>query len=133
LIDVRKLRFVLMAAAVLAAALLFVLLPLPPRAVVLADPPIATAIGAFHVHTNRSDGSGTPDEVAAAAARAGLNFIVLTDHGDGTREPEPPQYRSGVLVIDGVELSTQTGHYIAGACRERRTRSAVRRVTSWRT
>ncbi len=51
--------------------------------------------------------------MAAAAARAGLNFIVLTDHGDGTREPEPPQYRSGVLVIDGVELSTQTGHYIA--------------------
>ncbi len=102
-----------MAAAVLAAAFLFVLLPLPPRAAVLADPPIATAIGAFHVHTNRSDGSGTPDEVAAAAARAGLNFIVLADHGDGTREPEPPQYRSGVLVIDGVELSTQTGHYIA--------------------
>ncbi len=56
---------------------------------------------------------GQPDEVAAAAARAGLNFIVLTDHGDGTRTPEPPQYRSGVLVIDGVELSTQGGHYIA--------------------
>ena len=112
-IDVRKVRFILMAAAVLAAAFLFVLLPLPPRALVFADPPSSTAIGSFHVHTNRSDGSGTPDEVAAAAARAGLNFIVLTDHGDGTREPEPPQYRSGVLVIDGVELSTQTGHYIA--------------------
>jgi hypothetical protein len=51
--------------------------------------------------------------VAAAAARAGLNFVVLTDHGDGTRQPDPPQYRSGVLVIDGVELSTQGGHYIA--------------------
>ena len=112
-LTVRKLRLILMAAAVLAAAFLFVLLPLPPSALVFADPPSSTAIGSFHVHTNRSDGSGTPDEVAAAAARAGLNFIVLTDHGDGTREPEPPQYRSGVLVIDGVELSTQTGHYIA--------------------
>ncbi len=69
--------------------------------------------GAFHIHTDRSDGSGSPDEVAAAAARAGLAFIILTDHGDGTRVPDPPQYRSGVLVIDGVELSTQGGHYIA--------------------
>ena len=43
----------------------------------------------------------------------GLQFIVLTDHGDGTRTPDPPQYRSGVLVIDGVELSTAGGHYIA--------------------
>jgi hypothetical protein len=104
-----------MAAAVLAAAFLFLLLPLPPRPLALGAPlsPSLTAIGSFHVHTNRSDGSGSPDEVAAAAARAGLNFIVLTDHGDGTRQPEPPQYRGGVLVIDGVELSTQGGHYIA--------------------
>ena len=42
-----------------------------------------------------------------------MNFIILTDHGDGTRKPDPPQYRSGVLVIDAVELSTQAGHYIA--------------------
>jgi hypothetical protein len=69
--------------------------------------------GAFHVHTNRSDGSGSPDDVAAAAAAAGLQFVILTDHGDGTRAPDPPQYRSGVLVIDSVELSTSGGHYIA--------------------
>ena len=105
----------MMAAAVLAAAFLFLLLPLPPRPRVLDAPlsPSRAAIGSFHVHTDRSDGSGSVDEVAAAAARAGLNFIVLADHGDGTRTPDPPQYRSGVLVIDGVELSTQGGHYIA--------------------
>jgi len=103
-----------MAAAVLAAAFLFLLLPLPQRPLTLTPAPTsATAVGAFHVHTDRSDGSGSPDEVAAAAARAGLNFVVLTDHGDGTRQPDPPQYRSGVLVLDGVELSTQGGHYIA--------------------
>ncbi len=73
----------------------------------------STAIGALHVHTNRSDGSGSPDDVAAAASRAGLQFVILTDHGDGTRVPDPPQYRSGVLVIDAVELSTADGHYIA--------------------
>ena len=103
-----------MAAAVLAAAFLFLLLPLPPRPIRLtASSTTATAVGSFHVHTNRSDGSGSPDDVAAAAARAGLHFIVLTDHGDGTRKLELPQYRSGVLVIDGVELSTEGGHYIA--------------------
>ena len=54
--------------------------------------------GAYHVHSARSDGSGTPDEIAAAAARAGLRFVILTDHGDATRAPDPPAYRHGVLV-----------------------------------
>ena len=65
--------------------------------------------GAVHVHTTNSDGSGTPDEVAAAAARAGLSFVVLTDHGDATRAADSPRYRSGVLVIDAVEVSTAAG------------------------
>jgi hypothetical protein len=76
-----------------------------------AGPPVVA--GVFHIHSSRSDGTGTPDEIAAAAARAELQFIVLTDHGDGTREPDPPQYRRGVLCLDGVELSTADGHYIA--------------------
>ena len=57
--------------------------------------------GAFHVHTNRSDGSGSIDDIARAAARAGLQFVILTDHGNGTRAPEPSAYRSGVLMVDG--------------------------------
>jgi hypothetical protein len=71
------------------------------------------AAGVIHVHTVRSDGTGTVDEVAGAAARAGVQFVVFTDHGDGTREPLAPQYRSGVLCIDGVEISTEGGHYLA--------------------
>jgi len=70
-----------------------------------------TARGAFHVHSARSDGTGTVDEIAATAAAAGLHFVILTDHGDGTRAPEPPAYRSGVLCMDGVEISTDGGHY----------------------
>ena len=102
---------VITAAALLAAAVL----PLPARPIAMPQRPglPATVAGAYHIHTNRSDGSGSPDDVAAAAARAGLQFIILTDHGDGTRAPDPPQYRSGVLVIDAVELSTASGHYIA--------------------
>jgi hypothetical protein len=51
--------------------------------------------------------------VAAAASLAGLNFVVLTDHGDGTRRPDPPAWRSGVLVLDGAEISTTHGHILA--------------------
>ena len=72
-----------------------------------------TARGAYHVHSERSDGTGTLDEIAAAAARAGLQFVIVTDHGDGTRPPEPPAYRAGVLCLDGVEISTEHGHYVA--------------------
>jgi hypothetical protein len=73
----------------------------------------ATARGVVHVHSNRSDGSGTIDEIAAAASRAGLQFVVVTDHGDGTRPVLAPAYRHGVLVLDGVEISTTHGHYVA--------------------
>ena len=69
--------------------------------------------GVLHVHTNRSDGTGTPDAVAAAAARAGLSFVIFTDHGDASVEPSAPTYRSGVLCIDAVEISTDSGHVLA--------------------
>lgn len=69
--------------------------------------------GAYHIHSTLSDGSGSPDRIAAEAARAGLDFVILTDHGDGTRTPVPPRYVAGVLVIDSVEISTEDGHYVA--------------------
>lgn len=87
---------------------------IPPRRLTLATPePDHTVPGIIHVHSNRSDGSRSPDEIAAAAARAGLKFVVFTDHGDATRTPDAPAYRSGVLCIDAVEISTSGGHYIA--------------------
>ena len=98
---------------VVAFAVVMLLLLLPPGSSTTAAPPASTVRGVYHIHTNRSDGSGTPDEVAAAAARAGLQFIILTDHGDGTRTTDPPAYRSGVLTLDAVELNTTGGHYAA--------------------
>lgn len=93
---------------------IFAALPPKHRNLTLpAHPPTPHVIaGVFHVHSSRSDGTGAPDDIAAAAARARLQFIVLTDHGDGTRQPDPPQYRHGVLCLDAVEISTAGGHYI---------------------
>ena len=101
-------------AAVLAGATIL-LLPAATTPAVAADFELAwpVARGAYHVHSERSDGTGTIDEIAAVASRAELDFVILTDHGDGTRVPEPPAYRSGVLCLDGVEISTEQGHYVA--------------------
>ena len=90
-------------------------LALPPRPRSLPEGPAGQALpvrGAFHVHTQRPDGTGTVDDVAAAAARAGLAFVVVTDHGDASRAPNSPQYLQGVLCIDAVEISTDGGHVI---------------------
>jgi hypothetical protein len=107
-------RGILATAAVLAAVAFWIALALPPAGLSLppaTDPTIFA--GAYHVHTNRSDGLSSPDEIAAAAARAGLDFVVFADHGDGTAAPDAPVYRNGVLCIDGVEISTADGHYVA--------------------
>jgi hypothetical protein len=102
-------RFTIPALLLAALAALFAVLPAATRQT--GAPPAATVRGAFHVHSDRSDGSGSVAEIAAAAAEAGLQFVILTDHGDATRAPDAPAYRSGVLTIDGVELNTTGGHY----------------------
>jgi hypothetical protein len=103
-----------LAALVLVAIGVALLLPPSPATAPRAswETP-ATIRGAYHIHSNRSDGAGTLDDIALAASRAGLQFVIVTDHGDGTRPPEPATYRHGVLCIDAVELSTNEGHYVA--------------------
>jgi hypothetical protein len=97
------------------AGSLLILMPPRAHAPASADFRLSWPVvrGAFHVHSVRSDGTGTLDEIAAAAASAGLQFVIVTDHGNGTRAPEPPTYRAGVLFLDGVEISTNGGHYVA--------------------
>lgn len=112
-------KHALMGTAALAAAVLVgvTVVLLPPSPLTTPSPswqPSSTDVrGVFHVHTRRSDGTGSADDVAAAAAQAGLQFVIITDHGDGARRPDPPVYRSGVLCIDAVEISTTGGHYAA--------------------
>lgn len=114
---VRKRTGLTILGAVVAMAAIGFVAILPPATLetgrLTPEPAGAIVRGAYHIHSARSDGSGTVDSIAAAAARAGLQFIILTDHGDGTRPPDPPGYRSGVLTIDAVELNTTGGHYAA--------------------
>lgn len=59
--------------------------------------------GCVHVHTTRSDGRLTPDEVTAFYAEGGYDFISFTDH----KIPyvtEDSNDRWPIIVLDGVEL-----------------------------
>ncbi len=112
----RTLAAVLAASVVLALAFLLFVLPAQPVRLdssAWSDVAARTVAGAYHVHTSRSDGAADKDTVAAAAARAGLRFVIFTDHGDGTRPAEAPAYAHGVLCVDAVEISTDQGHYVA--------------------
>ena len=66
-------------------------------------------IGNLHLHTIASDGTGTHDVVAAAAARAGLDFIVYTDHNIWVDNQEGWYCDSGsqreILRLMGQEIN----------------------------
>src|SRR5258707_1026203 len=101
--------------ALVAAGVLLFLFTLPPLPARLdpagwADLAARTIPGAYHIHTTRSDGVGDRTAVAAAAARAGLKFVIITDHGHGTRPPDPPAYTGDWIVLDGVEIITDEGY-----------------------
>ena len=67
--------------------------------------------GAIHIHSLMSDGSGDIETIAKAAKKAGLSWIVITDHNHfDTQEG----IYNDVYVIKGEEISPQKeNHYIA--------------------
>ena len=110
----RLLIVFVLTAAFMAAVIVFVSTPPRPlRTTSASDAFGHVRRGAFHIHTVQSDGALDREQIALAASRAGLHFAIFTDHGDGTRPANPPEYLHGVLCIDGVEISTNQGHYVA--------------------
>lgn len=68
--------------------------------------------GVVHVHSSAShDAEQSLDDIARSAQRGQLDFVVLTDHN--SRAITAPEYRHDVLLIPGVELSTEHGHVLA--------------------
>lgn len=61
----------------------------------------------LHVHSNKSDGTLSPSEIAYAAHEKGLSAIALTDHDtiSGIEECQKVGDSLGLLVIPGIELS----------------------------
>jgi len=74
--------------------------------------PKGVVLGAYHVHSTLSDGSGTEEEIAQAAAESGLQFVIFTDHNPARLQP-PRFSAKGVLLIEAAELTTPFGHVVA--------------------
>ncbi len=70
--------------------------------------------GHLHIHSVFSDGSAAVPEIAADAARAGLDFIVITDHNtlEGLNRGLEGRHE-GVLVLFGTEINLRKNHYLA--------------------
>ena len=61
--------------------------------------------GLIHVHTTYSDGAGTVEEVAAAGNRAGIDFLISTDHN--TLQPlidHKEGWYDHLLFLSGEEI-----------------------------
>lgn len=65
----------------------------------------------LHAHTLASDGTDTPRELIAAAARQGLAVVAITDHDttDGWDEAVAAASRHGITLVRGMELSCTAG------------------------
>jgi len=72
--------------------------------------------GSFHLHSNYSDGSGTFKEITMSAKKAGLDFVIVTDH----RTLQPLRdglsgYINDILILVGYEIGDENdkNHLIA--------------------
>ncbi len=68
--------------------------------------------GNIHIHSTYSDGSSNIAAIANEAAKAGLRFVVITDHEtlDGLKEEG---FTCGVAVMVGMEINRLHSHYLA--------------------
>lgn len=65
-----------------------------------------------HVHSRHSDGTGTVPEIAAAAAAAGADVVLLTDHDTlAARYHGHERWHGSVLVCVGEEVTKRPGHH----------------------
>lgn len=67
---------------------------------------------ALHVHSRHSDGTGTVPEIVAAAAAAGLDAVLLTDHDTlAARAAGDERWHGSVLLCVGEEVTQRPGHH----------------------
>lgn len=73
-------------------------------------------VGAVHIHSKFSDGSGDPANIAQFADEVGLDFIILTDHNTLRALNEGfEKWYGNTLLLVGCELNDKMNknHYLA--------------------
>ena len=60
----------------------------------------------LHTHSTASDGTDTPDELVAAAHRAGVDVLAITDHDTtGGWDEAAAALPTGMRLVRGAEFS----------------------------
>lgn len=73
-------------------------------------------VGAIHIHSTYSDGSGTVDEIIKAAQEADLDYIVLTDHNTLRAKAAGKEgWHKNTFLLVGAEINDKKNinHYLA--------------------
>ena len=68
----------------------------------------------IHVHSTWSDGTGTVPQIMRAAAKAGVDVVLLTDHDTlAARDHGQEGWHGDVLLLVGEEVTPEENHYLA--------------------
>ena len=68
----------------------------------------------IHVHSTWSDGTGTVPQIMRAAAKAGVDVVLLTDHDTlAARDHGQEGWHGDVLLLVGEEVTPHDNHYLA--------------------
>jgi len=78
-------------------------------------------VGAIHIHSTHSDGTKSIDEILPIASRAGLDYILVSDHMTlKGLEAGKEGFHGDLLVLIGYEIhdSNHHNHYLAFGLKE---------------
>jgi len=68
--------------------------------------------GVLHIHSRYSDGSGTIEKITRAAKKAGLDYIIVTDHNTlKAMEDGAEGWHDDLLVLVGEEIGDHEGNH----------------------
>jgi hypothetical protein len=71
-------------------------------------------VGNLHVHSTYSDGTGTIEDIAHAAEKAGVDFVCVSDHHTLAGLDEGKEgWHGKALILIGMEVGTEHNHYLA--------------------
>ncbi|MBI2420058.1 MAG: PHP domain-containing protein [Ignavibacteriales bacterium] len=77
---------------------------------------VTELVGAIHMHSSYSDGTGTIEEITKAAKEIGLDYIILTDHNTLRAKNEGAEkFYGNSLLLVGYEINDKENknHYLA--------------------